>query len=55
MTFRLTRAFAPLALAAFLPVAALADPAAACPKDAEQTLYDMETAIRQGTELAARL
>lgn len=50
MTFRLTRAFAPLALAAFLPVAALADPAAACPKDAEQTLYDMETAIRQGTE-----
>ncbi len=50
MTFRLTRALAPLALAAFLPLAALADPAAACPADAEQTLYDMETAIRQGTE-----
>lgn len=52
MTRRLTRALAPLTLvvlAAFLPAAALAE-TPACPADAEQTLYDMETAIRQGTQ-----
>ena len=53
MTRRLTRALAPLtlaALAAFLPAAAHAEAGATCPADAEQTLYDMETAIRQGTQ-----
>ena len=29
---------------------ALAEPAAICPANAEQTLFDMETAIRQGTQ-----
>jgi hypothetical protein len=53
MTLRLTRAIAPLALAALSTLTlapAHAEPAPACPADAEQTLYDMETAIRQGTQ-----
>ena len=53
MTIRLTRALAPLAiaaLAALLPATAHAEAGTTCPADAEQTLYDMETAIRQGTQ-----
>ncbi|KCZ83871.1 hypothetical protein [Hyphomonas jannaschiana] len=43
-------AAASLAIAALLGAPALAEPAATCPADAEQTLYDMEMAIRQGTQ-----
>lgn len=42
MTSRLTRTLAPLALAALLPRTTLAEPAAACPADAERALYGME-------------
>ncbi|MCA8900111.1 MAG: hypothetical protein KDA53_02565 [Hyphomonas sp.] len=53
MTRHPIRALAPAAfaaLAAFLPAPACADPDPVCPAGAEQTLYDMETAIRQGTQ-----
>jgi hypothetical protein len=53
MKTRLIRAFAPLALAAFsaaMPAPAFAETSPACPAEAEQTLYDMEMAIRQGTQ-----
>lgn len=52
MTEILTRTLFSLGLAALatcLP-SAHAAPDAACPADAEQRLYDMETAIRQGTQ-----
>ena len=48
-----TRVFATFALSVFaicLPATALAQTSSACPADAEQTLYDMEMAIRQGTQ-----
>ena len=53
MKTRLIRPFAPLALAALttaMPAPALAETVPACPADAEQTLYDMEMAIRQGAQ-----
>lgn len=51
MPNRLIPALLSLGFATFLAVpAARAEPAAACPADAEQTLFDMETAIRQGTQ-----
>jgi hypothetical protein len=51
MPNRLIPALLSLGFAAFLAVpAARAEPAAACPADAEQRLFDMETAIRQGTQ-----
>ena len=53
MTIRLTRTLAPLAIAALaacLSTPARAETAPACPANAEQTLYNMETAIRQGTQ-----
>lgn len=50
MKTRLIRAFAPFALAAIFPAAVLAETTPTCPADAEQTLYDMEMAIRQGKQ-----
>lgn len=51
MKTRLIRALALLALATLATlVPAAAEPARACPAGAEQTLYDMEMAIRQGTQ-----
>ena len=53
MTNTHIRALAPLAIAAFtalLPTTAHAESGPACPADAEQTLYDMEIAIRTGKQ-----
>ena len=53
MTNQLIRVLAPLAftaLAMLLPAKVHAEASASCPANAEQTLYDMETAIRQGTQ-----
>lgn len=51
MPNRLIPALLSLGFAVFLAApTAKADPAAACPADAEQRLFDMETAIRQGTQ-----
>jgi hypothetical protein len=51
MPNRLIPALLSLGFVTFLAVpTAKADPIAACPADAEQRLFDMETAIRQGTQ-----
>jgi hypothetical protein len=53
MRNRLTGALAPLAIAALAlwgPATAQAETAPACPANAEQILYDMELAIRQGAQ-----
>ncbi|WP_321490603.1 hypothetical protein [uncultured Hyphomonas sp.] len=50
MTIKLIPAAISLAIAAISSAPAQAETASACPADAEQKLYDMEMAIRQGTQ-----